>query len=203
MKMEFSTEQHQRQFEFREFVDQVIIPYSHKHDLDERIHPEVLQRLMASGYLGANLPEKYGGLGADNITLGILNEEMGRGCSSVRSLFTVHGMVALSILKWGTENQRQEWLPRMAAGEVLGAFGLTEPNAGSDAKSIETTALLDGDEYILNGRKNGLLLGKLPMSFSSSPKSKETNSFFSGEKSSGIIYRAYVRVTWSKSIHDR
>ncbi|WP_235074870.1 acyl-CoA dehydrogenase family protein [Paenibacillus alvei] len=159
--MEFSTEQHQRQFEFREFVDQVIIPYSHKHDLDERIHPEVLQRLMASGYLGANLPEKYGGLGADNITLGILNEEMGRGCSSVRSLFTVHGMVALSILKWGTENQRQEWLPRMAAGEVLGAFGLTEPNAGSDAKSIETTALLDGDEYILNGKKKWITIGQI------------------------------------------
>ncbi|WP_307416472.1 acyl-CoA dehydrogenase family protein [Paenibacillus sp. W2I17] len=97
----------------------------------------------------------------DNITIGILNEEVGRGCSSVRSLLTVQGMVGLAILRWGTEQQRQYWLPALATGTTLGSFGLTEPSVGSDAKSIETTAVLDGDEYILNGHKKWITMGQL------------------------------------------
>lgn len=97
----------------------------------------------------------------DNITIGILNEEVGRGCSSVRSLLTVQGMVGFAILRWGTEQQRQHWLPGLAAGTTLGSFGLTEPNVGSDAKNIETTAVLDGEEYILNGHKKWITMGQL------------------------------------------
>lgn len=161
MKIEFSTLQRDRQNEFREFVDRTIIPYSTQNDLDERIHPEVLHNLTISGYLGANIPKKYGGLEMDNISLGLLHEEVGRGCSSVRSLLTVHGMISLSIVKWGSEQQREEWLPRLSSGDILGAFGLTEPSSGSDAKSIETTAVLDGDEYVINGKKKWITIGQI------------------------------------------
>jgi glutaryl-CoA dehydrogenase (non-decarboxylating) len=79
----------------------------------------------------------------------------------VRSLLTVHGMVALAILRWGSPEQQDTWLPKLSSGEVIGAFGLTEPNVGSDAKSIETTAALSGNEYILNGTKKWITMGQI------------------------------------------
>lgn len=95
------------------------------------------------------------------VTIGILNEEVGRGCSAARSLLTVHGMVELAILRWGSEEQRKEWLPCLAKGEKLGAFALTEPEVGSDAKSIETTAVLEDEFYVINGKKKWITLGQI------------------------------------------
>ena len=100
----------------------------------------MIARLGERGYLGGLVPRDYGGAGLDMVTFGLLNEEIGRGCSSVRSLLTVHGMVQFAILRWGREDQKKKWLPRLATGEVIGAFGLTEPAAGSDAAAIETDA---------------------------------------------------------------
>ena len=91
----------------------------------------------------------------------ILNEEIGRGCSSVRSLLTVHGMLVIALQKWGTGEQRDFWLKKLAAGDAIGAFALTEPNVGSDAKSIETTVTLSEDEYIINGRKKWITFGQI------------------------------------------
>ncbi|MDR6718471.1 acyl-CoA dehydrogenase family protein [Paenibacillus sp. 2003] len=161
MKVELNAEQLMWQEQFKDFVDSEIIPYASLNDSEERIHPELLAKITEAGYLGSMLPKEYGGMELDNITIGILNEEVGRGCSSVRSLLTVQGMVGLAILRWGTEQQRQYWLPALATGTTLGSFGLTEPSVGSDAKSIETTAVLDGDEYILNGHKKWITMGQV------------------------------------------
>lgn len=161
MNMELTDEQIRMKEEFYEFVEQEIKPYAAQNDRDECISDKMIEAVKKKGYLGSMIPKEYGGLGLDNITIGILNEEVGRGCSSVRSLLTVHGMVALAILRWGTEEQRNTLLPKMVTGEIIGAFGLTEPNVGSDAKSIESVAVLDGDEYVINGKKRWITMGQI------------------------------------------
>ena len=161
MKLELTPEQTRYQEEFRAFVDQEIIPYAARFDQDERLPNEIIQKLARKGYLGSMVPKQYGGLGLDMITLGILNEEVGRGCSSVRSLLTVHGMVSLAILRWGAPEQRDYWLPRLCSGEIIGAFGLTEPGVGSDAKSITTAAELTGEDYQINGSKKWITMGQI------------------------------------------
>lgn len=127
----------------------------------KRSQRSLLQKVADAGYLGSMLPQDYGGLGLDMVTVGLLNEEIGRGCSSVRSLLTVQGMVALAILKWGTPEQRDKWLRKLARGEVIGAFSLTEPTVGSDAKNITMSATLEQDEYVLNGTKKWTTMGQI------------------------------------------
>ncbi len=161
MQLELTDEQMKSKEEFRSFVENEIIPYAQQTDREEQINPQLIKKVAERGYLGSMLPKEYGGMGLDEITLGILNEETGRGCSSVRSLLTVHGMVALAILRWGTPEQKDYWLPKLASGEVIGAFGLTEPNVGSDAKSIEAIAVPEGEEYVLNGHKKWTTMGQI------------------------------------------
>lgn len=134
--MEFTPSQLKWQESFSLFVDRELIPVAEQNDREEKISAELLQKVADAGYLGSMLPQDYGGLGLDMVTVGLLNEEIGRGCSSVRSLLTVQGMVALAILKWGTPEQRDKWLRKLARGEVIGAFSLTEPTVGSDAKIL-------------------------------------------------------------------
>ncbi|HEX3045086.1 MAG TPA: acyl-CoA dehydrogenase family protein [Bacillota bacterium] len=161
MKIELTEQQQKKKAEFRDFVDQEIIPFAAENDREERISPEMIQKLARKGFLGSMLPKEYSQESMDMVTLGILNEEIGRGCSSVRSLLTVHGMLALALSRWGTPEQKSYWLPKMVTGEVIGAFGLTEPNIGSDAKSVETTAVLTGDTYVLNGKKKWITMGQI------------------------------------------
>jgi len=161
MKIELTPEQMKWQSEFKEFVDSEVLPIASQNDKEESINKEVINKFAEKGYLGSMIPKEYGGLDLDMITLGLLNEQVGRGCSSIRSLLTVHGMVALAINRWGTQEQRDLWLSKMVKGETIGAFGLTEPDVGSDAKSIETTAVLSGDYYVLNGRKKWTTMGQI------------------------------------------
>ena len=161
MKIALTPEQEKYQAIFRDFVDREIAPYAEQHDREERILPELIKKLALQGYLGSMLSEEYSSNHMDMVTVGLLNEEIGRGCSSVRSLLTVHGMLALVLQRWGTNEQKKTWLPKLAAGEFIGAFGLTEPNVGSDAKSIETTATLSDENYILNGRKKWITMGQI------------------------------------------
>ncbi len=161
MVIRLTKEQQCRQAEFKAFADQEILPYAEQNDREERIPRDIINKLAERGYLGCMIPKEYGGSGMNMITIGILNEELGRGCSSVRSVLTVQGMVALAILRWGTEEQRKCWLPCMASGEVIGAFGLTEPDTGSDAKNIKSLAVIQGDEYIINGRKKWITMGQI------------------------------------------
>lgn len=146
---------------FREFVESEIRPYAAEFDRTEKIPPTLIQKLAQRGYLGAGLPQESGGQGMDAVTLGLLNEEVGRGCSSVRSLLTVHHMVAQCILRWGTPQQRQFWLPRLANGQAIAAFALSEPGVGSDAGQVEASATLDGDFYVLNGQKKWITFGQV------------------------------------------
>jgi alkylation response protein AidB-like acyl-CoA dehydrogenase len=121
----------------------------------------LIKRIGEQGYLGLNLPVQHGGHGKDMITLGLLHEEAGRGCSSIRSLLTVHGMVAQSILLGGSAFLKKHWLSRLATGEVIGAYGLTEPKAGSIAQSVKTQAECAGDYYVLNGLKKWISFGQI------------------------------------------
>jgi glutaryl-CoA dehydrogenase (non-decarboxylating) len=161
MKLELTDQQIKYQARFHAFAEEEIIPYADQYDQEERIPMQLIRKIGQHGYLGAIIPQKYNGMGMDMISFGLLNEEFGRGCSSVRSLLTVHCMVAQAILKWGTQQQRIAWLPKLAAGETLAAFGLSEPHVGSDAKSLETSATLSGQTYILNGQKKWITYGQI------------------------------------------
>ena len=158
---ELNSSQHDAQAEFRAFAAERIAPYADSWDRDERTPPELIRELAGRGYLGALVPEDRGGAGMDMLTFGVLNEELGRACSSVRSLLTVHSMVEQALLKWGRPAQRERWLPRLAAGETIGAFALSEANAGSDANAIATTARRDQAGYTLSGHKRWTTYGQI------------------------------------------
>jgi len=109
--------------------------------------------LAKEGYLGCSLPDECGGMGWDVVTFGLLNEAFGKGSSALTGFLTVQAMMSMALLKWGTPAQKRRWLPPLATGEIMGAFALTEPNAGSDTKSLATELIPKGDHYLLNGRK--------------------------------------------------
>lgn len=161
MKIELTHQQQRDQAAFRDFVQEEIVPHADRFDREEYTPPDLIKNIARRGYLGALVPQESGGINLDMLTFGILNEEFGRGCSSLRSLLTVHSMVTYAIQRWGSKYQKALWLPRLAAGEAIGAFALSEPNVGSDAKSIETTAELCGDHYVLNGRKKWITYGQI------------------------------------------
>ena len=161
MEIELSPKQRDDQASFRRFVDSDVLPAADRFDTEERIEPDVIGQLGSKGYLGAVIPEQYGGISLDMLTFGLLNEEIGRGCSSLRSLLTVHSMVSHAVLKWGTPQQKEYWLPQLASGGVLAAFCLTEPSVGSDARNIETVAEPSGDSYVINGRKKWISFGQV------------------------------------------
>ena len=144
---------------FRAFADSEIRPFAGRFDDEERIPPEVVGRIARSGYLALMLPERWGGAAKSSVVWGLLNEEFGAACSSVRSLLTVHGMVSHAILRWGNDQVRARWLPELAAGKTIAAFALSEPNAGSDAQAMEATAEATPGGYVLNGHKKWICYG--------------------------------------------
>lgn len=165
MCIELTPQQRESQERFRTFVQAEIQPHADRYDREERVPVEIIQRLVHMGYLGAIIPRVYGGSEMDMITFGLLNEALGRGCSSLRSLLTVHSMVAYALLRWGSNAQKASWLPRLAAGETIAAFGLSEPEVGSDAKSITTATTSNEHGYILRGRKKWMTFGQIAQLF--------------------------------------
>lgn len=161
MKIEFTDQQRETQTTFRTFVDREIFPYANQFDQEEKLPAALIANMGKQGYLGAVIPQERGGAGMDMVTFGLLNEEVGRGCSSARSLLTVHSMVSAAILRWGRPHQKDHWLPRLATGEALGAFALTEPEAGSDVKSIQTEAVECEGGYRLTGKKKWITFGQI------------------------------------------
>jgi hypothetical protein len=161
MKIELTPKQKTDQAEFRAFASDEIVPHADHYDREESIPSELVRKLARQGYLGSMLPGKCGGKGLDMITYGLLNEEIGRACSSVRSLLTVHDMVAQALNRWGNQAQKEKWMTRLASGQIIGAFALSEPNVGSDAEGVETTAALEGDTYVLSGRKKWISFGQI------------------------------------------
>lgn len=160
MKLELTEKQKEDQAYFWAFVDEYITPNADQYDRDEALPPVLIQKLAQRRYLVATLPEEVGGMNMDMMTYGLLTEEIGRGCASVRNLVAVQGMVAHAILKWGNRAQKDQWLLRIASGETLAAFALTEPDIGSDAKNIATTATPTENGYILNGCKKWVSFGQ-------------------------------------------
>jgi len=161
VQLELTAAQRAARDEFRAFTAAAIVPHAGRWDRDEALPPEIVRRLAELGYLGTIVPRELGGPGLDMITYGVLTEELGRGCSSVRSLLTVHDMACQAIVRWGSRAQKESYLPRLVRGELLGAFALSEPNAGSDAKGIETTAEADGDGYRITGRKKWITFAQI------------------------------------------
>lgn len=161
MNIELTEQQKNARETFQAFVQEEILPRADQYDREEYTPPDIIEKMAHLGYLGALVPTVYGGSAQDMITYGLLNEELGRGCSSIRSLLTVHSMVEHAILRWGNTRQKESWLPRLATGEIIGAFGLSEPGVGSDASSVETEAQLSGDSYVLNGRKRWTTYGQI------------------------------------------
>jgi glutaryl-CoA dehydrogenase (non-decarboxylating) len=161
LNLELEPGQRAARAEFRAFVEAGIAPHADRWDREAAIPLELIAQLRERGYLGSNIAPEWGGIGRDMIAYGLLTEEIGKGCSSVRSLLTVHDMVAHAIQRWGSPAQKQRYLPAMARGEILGALALSEPEAGSDAKSVQTTASDAGDAWVLDGRKKWTTFGQL------------------------------------------
>lgn len=137
-----------------DFADKEIAPVAAQYDQEEKFPEEIVKKMGALGIFGTVIPEEYGGGGFDYISHALVAEELGRVDSSVRGIYSVQiSLVTLSILRWGTEDQKRMYVPRLASGEILGCFGLTEPNSGSDVASMQASAVLDGDSYVLNGNK--------------------------------------------------
>jgi len=154
MNFSYTPEQEAVQGMIREFTTKEITPHAAQWDKDETFPAETVKLMGDLGIFGTALPEEYGGSGLDAICHAIVAEELGKGCSSMRGVYSVQiSLVAKTILAFGTEEQKKKYLPGMAAGKLFGCFGLTEPDSGSDAAAMSTTAVEDGEDYILNGGK--------------------------------------------------
>ncbi|MFJ3174430.1 acyl-CoA dehydrogenase family protein [Streptomyces roseus] len=154
MNLELSEEQEAVRRLAREFTAREIAPYAAEWDRAESVDRAIVKKLGDLGFLGLTVPEEYGGSGGDHLAYVLVTEELGRGDSAVRGIVSVSlGLVAKTIAAWGTEEQKRAWLPRLCSGRALGCFGLTEPGTGSDAGSLTTRAVREGDAYVVSGSK--------------------------------------------------
>jgi len=161
----------------RDFADREIAPRARENDRNEHFDTELVQKIADMGFLGAIVPEEYGGRGVDYRTYALIVEQVGRGCSAMRTVVSVvTSLVCSSIVRWGSEEQKQEWLPRLCSGEALGCFGLTEPDTGSDASNLKTRAEKTDGGWRLSGGKMWISLGnyaKLALVFAQTDPEKE------------------------------
>ncbi len=138
----------------REFTDKEIVLQSRENARNHHFDLELVGKVAAQGYLGAIVPSEYGGAGLDYLSYGLIVEEIGRGDSAIRTVISVQtSLVCSGILKWGTEEQKQKYLPKLCSGEWLGCFGLTEPDTGSDAANQKTRARKTENGWVINGAK--------------------------------------------------
>lgn len=167
MNFQFSDEQNMLRQTVRQFVDAEIMPYIAEWDATGGFDPAIWKKLADLGLLGICIPEAYGGSGMDYNALAIACEELERGDTAFRTAVSVHvGLNSMTLLQWGTEEQKQKYLVPQAKGEKIGAFGLTEPGAGSDVASMQSHATLEGDVYRLNGQKTWISLCDIADHFS-------------------------------------
>ena len=160
MDFQLSDEQRLISEAAREFADREIAPRVRENDRAARFDRELASKLGEVGYLGAPVAEKYGGRGLDYLGYGLIVEQVGRADSSARTVVSVQtSLVAGSIERWGTEEQKQRWLPRLCSGEALGCFGLTEPDTGSDAANLRTRATKTDSGWSISGQKMWISLG--------------------------------------------
>ncbi len=138
----------------REFAEKEVKPLAAQVDEEEMFPEETVKKMGKLGIMGIPVPVEYGGMGGTNMMYGMAVEELSRVCATTGVILSAHTSLCVNpILEFGTEEQKQKYLPKLSSGEWVGAFGLTEPNAGTDAAGQQTTAVLDGDEWVLNGSK--------------------------------------------------
>ncbi|MDT8435810.1 MAG: acyl-CoA dehydrogenase family protein [Gemmatimonadota bacterium] len=146
----------------REWVDDEVMPVINEHYVGRTFPTDLIPGMGELGFYGANLPEEYGCAGLNNVAYGLIMQELERGDSGIRSFASVQGaLVMYPIFAFGSEEQRREWLPKLATGEVIGCFGLTEPDFGSNPGGMLTRAVKDGDEWVLNGAKMWITSGSM------------------------------------------
>src|SRR5215218_9854782 len=144
----------------RTFTDKEIVPRARENDRNHHFDTELVRKIADQGYLGAIVPQEYGGAGLDYLTYAIITEEVGRGCSAMRTVVSVQtSLVCSSIVRWGTEEQKQALLPKLCSGEWLRRFGLTEPDTGSDAANQKPGARRTAVGWVINGGKMWISLG--------------------------------------------
>src|SRR5580704_913989 len=144
----------------REFTDKEIVEQAKQNARNHHFDLEIVKKIADQGYLGAIVPREYGGAGLDYLSYGLVVEEIGRGCSSIRTVISVQtSLVCSALLKWGTEEQKRRYLPLLCSGEWLGCFGLTEPDTGSDAANQRTRAVKTDSGWVINGAKMWISMG--------------------------------------------
>src|SRR5947199_2940935 len=154
MDFELTPAQKSIQQQARQFSQQEVAPIARAADEKGEFPIHLVNRMGELGFLAGPIEPDYGGTGMDYVSYALLCEELGRADSAVRGFLTVHtSLVSLCIRDWGTEEQKRRYLPRLASGEWIGCYALTEPDAGSDVGSMQATARAEGDSYVLNGEK--------------------------------------------------
>ena len=163
MRHALTEDQAAKRDEFRDFVATHVEPHASAWEREQGFPREIVSTMAKKGYLGSLLPREYGGQGWDVVTFGLLNEAFGRSSSSLTSVFTVQSMVAMAVLKWGTRDQKQTWLPRLATGEAVAAFAMTEPDTGSDLTSLRTEFVRrpGGETLLVNGTKRWITCAQI------------------------------------------
>jgi alkylation response protein AidB-like acyl-CoA dehydrogenase len=160
MDFELTDEQRLVRETARAFTDNEIVERARENDRNEHFDVELVGKIAAQGYLGAIIPREYGGAGLDYLTYGLVVEEIGRGDSAMRTVVSVQtSLVCSAILRWGTEEQKQHYLPKLCSGEWLGCFALTEPDTGSDAANQRTRAKKSDGGWVINGAKMFISMG--------------------------------------------
>jgi alkylation response protein AidB-like acyl-CoA dehydrogenase len=160
MDLDLTDEQELIRATAREFTDREVVERSRENARNHHFDTELVKKVAKQGYLGAIVPQEYGGAGLDYVSYGLIVEEIGRGDSSVRTVISVQtSLVCSAILKWGTEEQKHRYLPKLCSGEWLGCFGLTEPDSGSDAASLRTRARRTDNGWTLSGSKMWISMG--------------------------------------------
>ncbi|HEY1519313.1 MAG TPA: acyl-CoA dehydrogenase family protein [Solirubrobacteraceae bacterium] len=160
MDFELTDEQRLVRETARAFTDNEIVERARENDRNEHFDLDLVNKIAAQGYLGAIVPREYGGAGLDYLTYGLIVEEVGRGDSAMRTVVSVQtSLVCSALVRWGTEEQKQHYLPKLCSGEWLGCFGLTEPDTGSDAANQRTRAKKTDSGWVINGAKMFISMG--------------------------------------------
>jgi alkylation response protein AidB-like acyl-CoA dehydrogenase len=160
MDFELTDEQRLVRETAHDFTDNEIVERARENDRNEHFDLDLVQKIAQQGYLGAITPREYGGAGLDYLTYGLIVEEVGRGCSAMRTVISVQtSLVCSAILRWGNEEQKQQYLPKLCSGEWLGCYALTEPDTGSDAANQRTRARRTDSGWVINGAKMFISLG--------------------------------------------
>lgn len=203
---ELTEEQLQLQRMVRDFTENEIVPHADEWELNRYFPREIFSKMAELGFTGMLCPEEYGGLDLDRLSVSLVAEEIGRTQRAMGFIF-IHNMVIGMIYKNGTEEQKKHWLPLLAEGKKLAAFGLTEPGAGSDAANIRAKAVREGDYYVLNGQKcfitNADVADVITIAAKTDPEAgaKGISIFFVEKDTPGLTIPKYEKTMGMRSTH--